>query len=91
MKQKANCPVCGTDIKHAAQCKVLDDYVDQVYDQFVGEGGKIHRQSLKKKRSKIKRDIEAVSAIRAHTTAVITLIYLLYSILEWFTSFFGIV
>merc|ERR1712179_661802 len=65
MKKKANCPVCRTDIKQTAQCKVLDEYVDEVYDQFVGEGGKIQRQTLKEERSKIKKENEAANAARA--------------------------
>merc|ERR1711936_1418880 len=65
MKKKANCPVCRTDIKQTAQCKVLDEYVDKVYDQFVGEGGKIQRQTLKEERSKIKKENEAANAARA--------------------------
>jgi len=65
MKKKANCPVCRADIQQTAQCKVLDEYVDKVYDQFVGEGGKIQRQTLKEERSKIKKDNEAANAARA--------------------------
>ena len=64
MKKKANCPVCRADIQQTAQCKVLDEYVDKVYDQFVGEGGKIQRQTLKEERSKIKKDNEAANAAR---------------------------
>jgi len=65
MKKKANCPVCRTDIKQTAQCKVLDEYVDKVYDQFVGEGGKMQRQTLKEERNKIKKENEAANAARA--------------------------
>merc|ERR1712142_991089 len=65
MKKKANCPVCRTDIKQSTQCKVLDEYVDKVYDQFVGEGGKVQRQSLKDERNKIKKENEAANAARA--------------------------
>merc|ERR1712013_831406 len=65
MKKKANCPVCRADIQQTAQCKVLDEYVDKVYDQFVGEGGKIQRQTLKEERSKIKKDNEAANAAKA--------------------------
>merc|ERR1719228_262340 len=64
-KKKANCPVCRTDIKQMVQCKILDEYVDKVYDQFVGEGGKIQRQTLKEERSKIKKENEAANAARA--------------------------
>jgi len=65
MKKKANCPVCRTDIKQSVQCKVLDEYADKLYDQFVGEGGKLQRQTLKEERSKIKKDNEAANAAKA--------------------------
>jgi len=65
MKKKANCPVCRTDIKQSVQCKVLDEYADKLYDQFVGEGGKLQRQTLKEERSKIKKENEAANAARA--------------------------
>ena len=73
MKNKTNCPVCRTDIKQTVKCKVLDEYLDQVYDMFVGEGGKIQRQTFKEERSKIKEDNEAANAARAqvHTNNVI--------------------
>jgi len=65
MKKKANCPVCRTDIKQSVQCKVLDEYADKLYDQFVGEGGKLQRQTLKEERSKIKKENEAANAAKA--------------------------
>ena len=37
-KKKSNCPVCRTDIKQIVQCKVLDEYADKLYEQFVSEG-----------------------------------------------------
>ena len=64
-KKKANCPVCRTDIKQMVQCKVLDEYTDKLYDQFVGEGGKLQRITLKEERSKSKKDAEAATAARA--------------------------
>ena len=64
-KKKANCPVCRTDIKQMVQCKVLDEYADKLYDQFVGEGGKLQRKTLKEERSISKKDAEAAAAIRA--------------------------
>ena len=47
------------------QCKVLDEYADKLYDQFVGEGGKLQRKTLKEERSISKKDAEAAAAIRA--------------------------
>merc|ERR550519_54109 len=64
-KKKANCPVCRTDIKQMVQCKILDEYADKLYDQFVGEAGKLQRKSLKEERSKNKKDAEAAIAARA--------------------------
>jgi len=64
-KKKANCPVCRTDIKQSVQCKVLDEYADKLYDQFVSEGGKVQRNALKEERSKIKKEAEAANAARA--------------------------
>jgi len=64
-KKKPNCPVCRTDIKQMAQCKVLDDYTDKVYEQFVSEGGKLARASLKEERAKVKAEAEAAAAARA--------------------------
>merc|ERR1712183_1185440 len=64
-KKKANCPVCMTDIKQMVQCKVLDEYTDKLYDQFVGEGGKLQRKTLQEERSISKKDAEAAAAVRA--------------------------
>jgi len=55
-KKKNNCPVCRTDITQQTDVKVLDDYVDKVYDQFVSEAGRQQRNSLKEDRKKAKRD-----------------------------------
>lgn len=63
-KKKANCPVCRADIKQTAACKVLDEYTDKLYDQFVGEGGKQQRLVLKGEREKIKKDLETASQAR---------------------------
>jgi len=63
-KKKANCPVCRADIKQTAACKVLDEYTDKLYDQFVGEGGKQQRLVLKGEREKIKKDLEAANQAR---------------------------
>jgi len=65
MKKKANCPVCRTDIKQSVQCKVLDEYAEKLYDQFVGEAGKVQRQNLLEERSKLKKENEAANAARA--------------------------
>ena len=57
--------MCRTDIKQSVQCKVLDEYADKLYDQFVSEGGKVQRNALKEERSKIKKEAEAANAARA--------------------------
>ena len=44
---------------------MLDEYADKLYDQFVGEGGKLQRQTLKEERSKIKKENEAANAAKA--------------------------
>jgi len=64
-KKKANCPVCRTDITQIVQCKVLDEYADKLYEQFVTEGGKVARANLKEERAKIKREQEAAAATRS--------------------------
>jgi len=64
-KKKNNCPVCRTDIKQSVQCKVLDEYADKLYDQFVSEGGKVQRNALKEERSNIKKEAEAANAARS--------------------------
>lgn len=63
-KKKNNCPVCRTDIKVAAPCKVMDEYVDKVYEQFISEGGRIQRNILKEERAKIKADAAAAATAR---------------------------
>jgi len=57
-KKKNNCPVCRTNIKAANPCKVLDEYSDKVYEQFVSEGGKQARAVLKEDRAKLKAEAE---------------------------------
>ena len=69
-KKKSNCPVCRTDIKQIVQCKVLDEYTDKVYEQFVSEGGKLARASLKEERNKIKQEAEAAANQRAEARRV---------------------
>jgi len=64
-RKKVNCPVCRADIKQSAACKVLDEYTDKLYDQFVGEGAKQQRKVLKDEREKIKKENEAAAAARA--------------------------
>merc|ERR1712130_994771 len=63
-KKKANCPVCRADIKQMASCKVLDEYTDKLYDQFVPEGGKQQRKLLKEEREKIKKEEENAAQAR---------------------------
>jgi len=66
-KKKANCPVCRADIKQTAACKVLDEYTDKLYDQFVAEGGKQQRKVLKEEREKIKKDAETANQARTQS------------------------
>jgi len=51
-KKKNNCPVCRANIKSINPVKVLDEYSDKVYEQFVSEGGKQTRSLLKEERKK---------------------------------------
>jgi len=64
-KKKNNCPVCRADITQQADVKVLDEYVDKVYEQFVGEGGKQQRKLLKEEREKAKKDAIAKAQQRS--------------------------
>lgn len=64
-KKKNNCPVCRADITQQADVKVLDEYVDKVYEQFVGEGGKQQRKVLKEEREKAKKDALAKAQQRS--------------------------
>jgi len=57
-KKKNNCPVCRAKIKAVNPVKVLDEYADKVYEQFVSTGGKQARTSLKDERSKMKTEAE---------------------------------
>ena len=43
--------------------KVLDEYTDKLYDQFVPEGGKQQRKLLKEEREKIKKDEENAAQV----------------------------
>merc|ERR1712142_998231 len=47
MKKKASCPLCRTHIKQNTQCKLLDEYLDKIYNQFADEKEKIQRQKFK--------------------------------------------
>merc|ERR1712107_821662 len=62
-EEEDNCPVCRADIKQMASCKVLDEYTDKLYDQFVPEGGKQQRKFLKEEREKIKKDEENAAQV----------------------------
>ena len=44
--------------------KVLDEYTDKLYDQFVGEGGKQARLLLREEREKVKVEAEAALVAR---------------------------
>jgi hypothetical protein len=64
-KKKNNCPVCRADISQQTEVKVLDEYVDKVYDQFVSDAGKHQRTQLKEEREKAKT--EAVAKAQQRT------------------------
>lgn len=53
-KKKNNCPVCRTNIRSAVPCKVMDEYVNKVHDQFISEGGRMQRNVLIEERAKLK-------------------------------------
>ena len=55
-KQKNNCPVCRTNIRAANPIKVLDEYSDKIFEQFVLEGAKKSRATLKEERAKLKAE-----------------------------------
>ena len=42
--KSATCPVCRADIRHMAPCKVMDEYTDKLYEQFISDGGQAARQ-----------------------------------------------
>ena len=44
--------------------KVLDEYTDKLYDQFVPEGGKQQRKLLKEEREKIKKEEENAAQVK---------------------------
>ncbi|XP_023343689.1 E3 ubiquitin-protein ligase rnf8-B [Eurytemora carolleeae] len=55
-KKKNNCPVCRTNIRAANPVKVLDEYSDKIFEQFVLEGAKKTRATLKEERAKLKAE-----------------------------------
>jgi len=57
-KKKNNCPVCRANIKSTNPVKVLDEYSDKVYEQFVPEGVKQSRATLKEERYKLQKEAE---------------------------------
>ena len=50
-------------IRNKPFAKVLDEYTDKLYDQFVPEGGKQQRKLLKEEREKIKKDEENAAQV----------------------------
>ena len=50
-------------IRNKLFAKVLDEYTDKLYDQFVPEGGKQQRKLLKEEREKIKKDEENAAQV----------------------------
>ena len=50
-------------IRNKLFAKVLDEYTDKLYDQFVPEGGKQQRKLLKGEREKIKKDEENAAQV----------------------------
>lgn len=63
-KKKSNCPVCRTDIKQIVAVKVLDEYADKMYEQFVSEGGRAARTSLQEERLKLRKEAEREAGAR---------------------------
>merc|ERR1712142_1369799 len=53
MKKKASCPLCRTDIKQNTQCKLLEEYLDKIYNQFADEKEKLQRQKFKFERIQV--------------------------------------
>merc|ERR1712142_175194 len=43
-KKKAACPLCRKRIKQKTQCKLLNEYIDKIYNQFASEKEKNQRQ-----------------------------------------------
>ena len=43
---------------------MLDEYADKMYEQFVGEGGRVARTSLQEERRKLRREAEAAAGAR---------------------------
>ena len=46
--------MCRTNIRAANPIKVLDEYSDKIFEQFVLEGAKKSRATLKEERAKLK-------------------------------------
>ena len=59
--KSATCPVCRADIRHMAPCKVMDEYTDKLYEQFISDGGQAARQSLKDERLRLRQEEEAAA------------------------------
>ena len=63
-KKKNNCPVCRTNITREVTCKVLNDYTDKLYEQFMPESGRAQRKQLKEERDRAKSEATAQRAVR---------------------------
>ena len=59
--KSATCPVCRADIRHMAPCKMMDEYTDKLYEQFISDGGQAARQSLKDERLRLRQEEEAAA------------------------------
>ena len=59
--KSATCPVCRADIRHMAPCKMMDEYTDKLYEQFISDGGRAARQSLKDERLRLRQEEEAAA------------------------------
>merc|ERR1712142_645859 len=64
MKKKASCPLCRTHIKQNTQCKLLDEYLDKIYNQFADEKEKIQRQKFKFERIQVDMENQDARAKR---------------------------
>ena len=49
-KNKSNCPLCRTPIYHKVAVRILDEFVDNLYQQLASEDGLAARASLKLRR-----------------------------------------
>merc|ERR1712042_35663 len=52
MKKNTTCPLCRREIKQKTQCKLLDNIIDDIYDQLDDEE-KMKRKKIKLERSQI--------------------------------------